>query len=69
MGSGSIRRGLRTPSIPSIRAARSLRSKASSVFTSRSSERSVIHLVEERGALDLPFVVVDGESEGGDRGG
>ena len=50
-------RGLRTPSIPSLRMARSLRSKASSVFTARSSERSVIHLAEERGVLDLPYVI------------
>lgn len=59
-GSGNENRGLRTPSIPSIRMARSLRSKASSVFTGRSSERSVIHLAEERGVLDLPYVIDGG---------
>ena len=59
------RRGLRTPSIPSIRAPRSLRSRASSVFTSRSSARSIIHLAPEGdgygygqgGMLDLPYVI------------
>ncbi|CAF9915996.1 MAG: hypothetical protein HETSPECPRED_002716 [Heterodermia speciosa] len=53
-------RGLRTPSIPSIRdrpAARSLRSQASSVFTSRSSARSVIRLAPEGAMLDLPYVI------------
>lgn len=55
------RRGLRTPSIPSIRAPRSLRSRASSVFTSRSSARSIIHLAPEGegegGMLNLPYVI------------
>ena len=54
---GSVRRGLRTPSIASIRPAQSLRSKASSVLTGRSSGRSVIHLAEEREPLDLPYVI------------
>lgn len=62
------RRGLRTPSIPSIRAPRSLRSRASSVFTSRSSARSIIHLAPEGdgegGMLDLPYVIDAGASGG-----
>ncbi|KAG6993723.1 hypothetical protein G7Y79_00051g086430 [Physcia stellaris] len=63
---GSSRRGLRTPSIPSIRAPRSLRSRASSVFTSRSSARSIIRLAPEGGGLlDLPYVIdVDAGASG-----
>lgn len=64
--SAKSRHGLRTPSIPSIRVQQSLRSRASSVFTSRSSERSVIHLAEEEGPLDLPYVIDGGGARGGE---
>lgn len=57
----SRQRGLRTPSLASLRPARS---NASSILTRRS-EGSVIRLAEARGPLDLPYTIIT--SPGHDR--
>ena len=60
----SARRGIRTPSIPSLRPVRSRASISLSVASGRSEAGSVIRLKEARTELDLPYEFVaagDGE--------
>lgn len=64
---GSTRRGIRTPSIPSLRPMGSRNSFSSSVLSVRSAAGSVIRLKEARTELDLPFEFV-GEGVGGAEG-
>lgn len=57
----SQRRGIRTPSLASIRRVRS--NTSSSGYSGRSAAGSVIRLADARGPLDLPYAFVTGDEE------
>ena len=61
MAPGGVHRGVRTPSLSSLRPARTAESEASQA--SQLSCGSVIRLAEARSPLDLPYTIVTGSGE------